>query len=377
MLKRTPSGTDPSPVKMLHIFPTFGYGGQQTRFAALAAGLGEDFSHRVIVLDDDLAASALLDGVAEAAFEQFRPQKTSTLSAANIFGLRTRLKRAKADILCTYNWGSIEAVLANAIGPRLPHIHFEDGFGPGESAGRQALRRVWARRLLLRKAALVVPSRILEMVAVKRWKLPPANLWRIENGVDAERFRPPPSKRGDGIAVGAVGALRPEKNFRRLIDAFSHASSGVEAHLTLIGDGPEKEALARAAEESAAAGRIFLPGAVSAPEEAYRAFDLFALSSDTEQAPMAVMEAMAAGLPIVATDVGDIAAMASKENRPFITPLGDEDAYRAALGRLMRDHDARARLGAANRKKACEAFSLARMIERHRALYLAKAARCG
>ena len=81
---------------------------------------------------------------------------------------------------------------------------------------------------------------------------------------------------------------------------------------------------------------------------------------------MTVMEAMAAGLPILATNVGDIASMVSDENRAFITPLGDDGAYRLAMQHLIQNPDARATLGAANRKKAREQFSLTSMVDAYR-----------
>jgi len=360
---------------MFHVFPTFGYGGQQTRFAALAAGLGAEFSHRVLVIGGDLSAAALAPANADIEIEDFAAEKTPLVSTGNIFALRRRIARANADILCTYNWGSIEAVLANAIGPRLAHIHFEDGFGPDESLEVQAFRRVMARRLFLRRASVVAPSTALEKLAIERWKLPARRVLRISNGVDLARFQKPPPEFSNDIRIGSVGALRPEKNFQRLIAAFAHAGRNAPARLTIVGEGPEREALAAHAEQSAAAGRVFLPGATSAPENSYAECDIFALSSDTEQAPMALAEAMAAGLPVVATDVGDVADMVAQENRAFITPLGDEEAYALALGRLMRDASARMRMGEANRRKAEKEFGLDKMVARHRALYLEKVRR--
>lgn len=364
-------------IKMLHVFPSFGYGGQQARFAALAAGLGPAFSHRVAALDGDLSAQALLVPDAPVELERFILKKSSLASPANVFGLRRLIGTSGTDILCTYNWGSIEAALANRLGPNAPHIHFEDGFGPDEAADRQTLRRVLARRVLLGRATVVVPSRTLEQTALKIWKLKPDRIRRMENGVDFMRFQKPPSGLRSAVAVGAVGALRREKNHRRLITAFAEADRSGRATLTIIGAGPEREALLAAAKDSPAAARISLPGPTAAPENVYCDFDVFALSSDTEQAPLSLMEAMAAGLPVVATNVGDVAEMVADENRVFVTPPGDDEAFTLALTHLIQDPAARAALGAANRKKAREEFDFAPMIARHKALYLETAGRDG
>lgn len=365
----------PRSVKMLHIFPSFGYGGQQARFAALAAGLGGAFSHQVVSFDDDLSAKGLLSREAKAALQRFAHKKSPVASWTNVSRLRRLIAKSAADLLCTYNWGAIEAALANRLGPRLPHIHFEDGFGPDESGGRQAFRRVLARRLILGKSTVVVPSRMLEKTAIEIWNLKPGNVRRLENGVDFARFQKAPSGLRTQVAVGTIGALRPEKNHRRLIEAFADADRGGKATLTIVGAGPEREALLAAIKESPAAARIFMPGPTGAPESVYCDFDIFALSSDTEQAPLTVMEAMAAGLPIVATDLGDVAEMVSDENRAYITRAGDGEAFGQALMHLLQNPDARARVGAANRKKAKEKFGLAPMVARHRALYLEMAGR--
>lgn len=357
---------------ILHVFPSFGYGGQQTRFAALANGFGDEFSHIVLSLDGDMAAQSLVQDAVAIQYKEFLLKKSSGLSASNFIKLRALLREAKPDLLCTYNWGSLEVALINRFGLKAPHIHFEDGFGPDESIGKQNTRRVFARRVFLSGASVIVPSTTLEELAKNVWKLKEKSVLRITNGVDYERFQKPSAQIKQQIVVGSVGALRPEKNYGRLISAFVQADRRKKATLKIIGEGPERGALVEAMNESGRMAHINLPGATGTPELCYQEFDVFALSSDTEQAPLSVMEAMAAGLPVLSTNVGDIAAMVSSENRAFITPLGDEDAYATALTHLLDNSDARATLGAANRRKAKEAFSIERMIEQYRALFRVK-----
>ena len=114
---------------------------------------------------------------------------------------------------------------------------------------------------------------------------------------------------------------------------------------------------------------MHLPGFVAEPAKLVGLFDMFALSSHSEQFPISVVEAMAAGLPVVAPRVGDIGSMVASDNGPALVDAGDEDALRKSLTRLANDPALRKRMGQANRQKAREEFDERRMIERYRALY--------
>ncbi len=362
-----------APIVMAHIFPSFAYGGQQARFAALAGGLGRGFTHHIIALDGDRAARALISADVSVTFHDFKARKSSLASIRNIIGFQRFLKSINPDILCTYNWGAMEAVLANRLGVGAPNIHFEDGFGAQEDPARQKTRRVWARRFWLGKSVVVTPSVRLENLAIDIWKLKRERVIRIPNGVDFERFQVTPTRLNRYIVVGSIGALRSEKNYLRLITAFLKADLEHKAKLIIVGEGPERGSLAAAIKQAGASDRISLPGATQTPEQYYSNFDAYAVSSDTEQAPLTLMEAMAAGLPVASTNVGDVAAIVAAENRAFITPLGDDNAFALALTHLIQNSDARSTLGAANRRKAKKEYDAAKMIERHRVLYLSMA----
>ncbi|MBB5518894.1 glycosyltransferase [Amphiplicatus metriothermophilus] len=360
-----------SALRIIHVFPTFAIGGQQMRLASLARGLGSDFRHVVVGLDGDLGALAAFDGV-EIEAKTFALRKGRGLFPENIVRLRRLLGDSGADLLCTYNFGAIEAAIANRFGPRLAHVHHEDGFGPDEAFGRQKRRRVWLRRLALRRATTAVASLGLEQAALEVWRLPRARVKRAPAGVDVKRFAAASRARraGSPVVIGAVGALRREKNFARLIEAFSAIGGEADARLVIHGEGPERARLEALIRGRGLAGRAFLPGATPAPEDAYAAMDVFALSSDTEQTPLSVMEAMAAGLPVMATDAGDIREMVSEENRPYILPLHDGEAYKAALMTLIRDETLRRNIGAANARRARARFPVEAMVDGFRKIYL-------
>ena len=140
-------------------------------------------------------------------------------------------------------------------------------------------------------------------------------------------------------------------------------------HLGIVGEGPERQAILDEALRLDIAHRVHLPGAVTDPAKAAGLFDIFALSSDSEQIPISVVEAMAAGLPVVSPAVGDVAAMGAPDNAPFITPVGDEVELGEALDALAKNPDLRAQIGEANRARAQVEYDEAAMVARYRAIY--------
>jgi glycosyltransferase involved in cell wall biosynthesis len=97
--------------------------------------------------------------------------------------------------------------------------------------------------------------------------------------------------------------------------------------------------------------------------------DVFALSSDTEQMPNAVLQAMAAGLPVASTDVGDVRAITAPENHPYVTPLGDDAALARAIASLLRDPSLRRSLGRTNAAHVRTHFPMARMFQAYSDLF--------
>jgi glycosyltransferase involved in cell wall biosynthesis len=343
------------------VFPGFGVGGAQVRFAALANWLGGRCRHSVISLNGDLACREKLAPGIEIDFPD--SGHVPGAMAASVARARTVLRALRPDVVVTSNWGAIEwAIAARFAG--LRHVHTEDGFGP-EERERQIPRRVWVRRLVLRGSEVILPSQVLLGIARAQWRLPSRRLHLVPNGIDLARFSgvvPVSLPAGEGQVIGTVAALRPEKNLRRLIGAFARLRRDRPARLVIVGDGPERAALEHTAFALGVAQDVVFAGHTTMPERYLAAFDVFALSSDTEQMPISVLEAMASSLPVVATDVGDVRRMLSEANLAFVTAM-DEAALAGALQAVL-SANYRA-IGAANRAKAERAYGQDAMFYAH------------
>jgi glycosyltransferase involved in cell wall biosynthesis len=374
----TAEGTDdpwsqPAPL-IFHVFSTFRVGGPQVRFADIARSLGERFRHIVLAMDGGYDCAERIDpAVAVDYWRQFTPPSSLVKLLLHVRGL---LRRHKPDVLVTYNWGAIEWALADRM-PVCPHIHIADGFGP-EEANAQLLRRVLTRRVALGpNSRLVVPSQTLEHLALKVWRIPAARVVYIPNGIDTGRFTPAATQQArerlglpqDRPIVGTLAALRPEKNLGRLIRAFAPLPSRLKSLLVIAGEGPERGPLEALVRDHGLAEHVRFLGHIPAPETVYPAFDVFALSSDTEQMPYSVLEAMACGLPIAAVDVGDVKTMVSEENQGLIA-AADNARLSQALLYWLRHPDRASSAGNANRAKVVEHYDIKRMCAIYDKLFI-------
>jgi glycosyltransferase involved in cell wall biosynthesis len=367
--------------RVLHVFSTFAPGGPQVRAVRLLPELDPSWSHAILALDGDTRARELLPaGVAVEVLPSF--PKAGTPRTA--WTLARLLRRLRPDLLLSYNFGALDALLAARLAPPGGRVHHEDGFLPDEVRAFKR-RRVWLRRLLLPGTdALIVPSHTLEAIARDLWRLAPERVRRIPNGIRLADFAGSEARERRrlelGVPAGAplvgwVGHLRPEKNPVRAVEAFALAARTTEdAHLLLLGDGPERAAVERAVGARGLVARVHRVGHRSDPRADYQAMDVLLLSSDTEQMPVALLEAMAAGLPVVATDVGDVRAVLPAAQQRFVVAGAPERAtagLAAGLGALALDAEERARLGRENRARVEAEYSFEAMARAYRACYSA------
>jgi glycosyltransferase involved in cell wall biosynthesis len=361
------------PPSLLHIFSTFDPGGPQVRVAAIANTLGARFRHLIAAMDGRYGAMAQIGAELHAEVVRF-PAPRNSLVGPLFF--RTLIRKLHPDLVVTYNWGAIDAVVGARLAAVCPVIHTEDGFGPDEAV-RLKLRRVLARRWVLNRIyKTVVPSQTLYRIASERYKLRPEKVELIPNGVDTRRFHPE-ARTGlrsllgvpqDTVVFGYVGHLRREKNLSLLVHAYAAARLD-NTKLALVGDGPCRGELEKLVHELVITDRVIFTGSTQEPKAYFSEIDVFVMASSTEQMPLALLEAMACGLPALCTDVGDIPLVLGAGEPPEIVSKNDAACYTNALRTLAQDSTLRAQIGGKNRKRAVDYYSLEQMVKRYEALY--------
>lgn len=384
---QTPAGAGASPPRpmlaeqhrphLLHVFPTFAVGGVQVRMSDVFNHFGPRFRHTIVTLDGATDCSGRLRSDLDLELLALPAEAKSGGSFGRLLLFHRLLRAIRPDLLLTYNWGAIEWALVARFSPVCRHIHLESGFG-SEEAESQLWRRVRVRRLALGRAErIVVPSRNLVDIVVRDWRLSPGKVLHIPNGVDCAKFAAPPEigiipglrKRPGELIVGTIAPVRREKNLARLMRAFAGLSERFNVRLLIVGSGPEQAPLMALAETAAVADKVVFAGQIGMPEKVIGLIDVYAISSDTEQMPNSLLQAMAAGRPIVGTDVGDVKLVVSPSNRPFIVARGDEASFGAALARLLSDEALRASLGRENQDHVRANYSQERMFRAYAALF--------
>lgn len=246
-----------------------------------------------------------------------------------------------------------------------------------ELPGRELLERLTA----FRDHATVCVSEAVARHAQVQLGARPERLQVIPNGIDLSRFSvaaDPAAARaaaraalglpGQATLVGGVGRLRAQKGFPDLIDAFGRlAPEHVDLHLVLAGGGEEEQALRRQVEAAGLRERTHFLGHRDDVPQVLRALDLFVMPSHWEGFGLALTEALACGLPAVATRVDSLPDVLGEAG--VLVPARDPARLAEAIDRLLRDPAERARLAALGPEQAAR-FSVEQMVEAYERLYL-------
>jgi glycosyltransferase involved in cell wall biosynthesis len=258
-------------------------------------------------------------------------------------------------------WTCQYGILAGLLSPGT-RVLAEEQLPLASGVGAQRLvKRVLCSRLDAHVSVGEHAARLIEQLA----ELPAGSVRGIPNGVP-EVDAGHPERPFEGPTVGSLGRLSDQKAFHVLVEALAELP---QASLVLVGDGPERARIERLAAELGVADRLLITGWREDAARWLAAFDVFALPSLYEGLPLAVLEAMRAGLPVVATDVGSVAEAVVPEETGLLVQPGDARAFAGALRRLLDDPELLSRMGRRGRERALERFTIERRAAEFEQLY--------
>ncbi len=280
--------------------------------------------------------------------EQFQPHVVHTHSYVLRYALPVFARRGTAMVHTVHNLAGREA---DRLGRAIHRYAFRHGVVPVAIAGEVArsVRAVYG----------VEPEIIANGIDTSAFQRPEARLpWRLANGFDAE-----------DVLIVSAARLDPQKNPLVLIEAFATAAAGDgRCRLLMAGEGSLLEAARERAAQLGVAGRVSFLGVRTDMPELLNACDVFALASDWEGHPLSTMEAMAAGLPVVATAVGGVPEIVADGATGLLVPAGDTPALVSALQCLVRNPRRRRELGEGGRSASAR-FDSAAMAAAYAALF--------
>jgi glycosyltransferase involved in cell wall biosynthesis len=303
-----------------------------------------------------------------------RPSPRDDLrSVAQLAGI---VRRYRPDLVHAHgSKGGVMARLARVAAPRTPLVFTPHGFAFAGHFSRRAERGAYraAERALAPLASRTIcvceaEARLARSVGAGR------RVRVVHNGIDPpSEIGPDPavgSLREGGPLVGVVSGLRPGKGLETMIEAIALLrADGSSAQLVVAGEGSERDRLERLAARLGVAEAIHLPGHSRDPYRFLAAVDVFALPSWAESFPYSVLEAMAVGLPIVATDVGGVAEAIQDGVSGLLVAPRDAPGLAARTGSLLEDRAGASRLAEAARDRRSELFSMAAMVRGTLAVY--------
>jgi sugar transferase (PEP-CTERM/EpsH1 system associated) len=306
----------------------------------------------------------------------------------NGLGWTTRLwrlfRQLRPDLVHTRNLAALEAQFVAAAAGIRATVHGEHGRDVFDLYGDN-----WKYNLLRRAARPFVSNYIAVSRDLATWlrlavRVPPRKIHQIYNGVDSERFCPREGARpavlpagfadGQDVVFGSVGRMAEVKDYPMLVRAFIRMvqrwpDGARRARLVIVGEGPARLACQQLLSEAGIAHLAWLPGERHDIPALMRAFDVFVLPSKNEGISNTILEALASGLPVVATRVGGNVELVDAGRNGTLVQPGDEAAMARALQDYLQTAARIAEEGRQARLYAGQHFSLAAMAEAYSQVY--------
>lgn len=298
------------------------------------------------------------------------------------------LRELRPDVVHTRNLGTLDCQLIACMAGVRTRIHGEHGWDIHDPDGLNRKYRAMRRALNPFIHRFVAVSQDIERWLIDRVGIAARKVRRICNGVDTARFRPGtradscpaelPAERfpPGALILGSVTRFEPIKDPLNLVRAFlmcrrrlASAGNATDLRLLMIGDGPLRHDALRLLEQEGESGAAWLPGARSDVDSWLRVMDLYALGSRREGISNTVLEAMASGLPVIASATGGNLELVQSEHTGFLVPPENSEALAEAILRYAQDPALRAQHAAAARQRAEQEYSLSGMVAAYRDLY--------
>jgi glycosyltransferase involved in cell wall biosynthesis len=336
------------------------YGGAEVALRNLLAELDASIDATVLAADTGVGAwvAAERPGTPVVAAARVRGKR----AVGDVLRLRRQISGLGADVfhanLRTIGDAQYGLLAASTI-RGVAVVAVEQLPYPAFSRLSNRLKRVTSRRLAAHVAVGDAAAREVEQLA----RLPARSIETIHNGVPDRGALPLPD--GDACVLGTLARLDRIKGIDVLLRAIVELPT---VRLRLVGEGPDRDELVALAAELGLTDRVEFVPWTDDPHAALAAIDVFVLPSRNEGFPLSIVEAMLAGRPVVATDVGSVGE-AVVPATGAVVPADDVAALRAAIARFVSDPALRARLGAAGRERALERFTAAKMAGDFEALY--------
>lgn len=284
--------------------------------------------------------------------------------------LRMLVKRGRFDLVHAHIYASEAAAAVATLGTGVPLVVTQHTEVRWQGRGARFVNRWFCRRA----ERVIAVSSIIRRRLVERDGVPAGRIAVIPNAVPAaeEPLQAPPLPAGlrEGPLVGVVARLQPEKGVADFLKAAARIAPRVpEARFVVAGDGPLRKEIEALAGRLAVSDRVHFLGFRSDARAITEILDVLAVPSRTEGAPLVVLEAMAAGVPVVASAVGGIPDQIRDGEEGLLVPPGDPTALGDAILGLLQDAGRTRRMGEAGRRRAATEFSHATMVGRIEAVY--------
>lgn len=344
------------------------------------------YRHAIVCLSEATAFRERISRPDVAVYEVHKRDGQDFASWQRLYRL---FRRIRPSVVHTRNIGCLEAQIPAWLAGVPCRVHGEHGWDLADPDGSNRKYR-WLRRahapLVHRVIAL---SRELEGYLVERVGITRRKVVRIYNGVDDQRFAPglsevlptgfaPPGS----LVFGTVGRMHGVKDQLNLASAFvtlcrQRPDLGPDLRLVMVGDGPLREPCIALLDEAGLADRAWLPGNRDDIPDLMRAFQVFVLPSQAEGISNTILEAMASGLPVIATAVGGNAELVVNGETGVLVPARDPASLAARMADYAADPALCTRHGAAARTRVRESYSMAHMGDAYAAVYDELIARSG